>query len=312
MEITRFGPGELPGSPTATHVEQLLERVEAADGTAAFSEAFLKGVRKDSGHTHFISLIDGNPVGIAGYSPDGSTEIAVDLQRRRQGAGRALAEAVLGVDPAAGLWAHGDGEGARALADRLGLRPTRTLLVMGLEGEDLSRALDPALWDEAKSELAGRGMRVTNYADAVDEHGADAVDSEWLDVNNAAFDWHPEQGGWDRARLREAMDTDWFDPRGVLLLWDGGSLAGFHWTKRHKATVGEVYVVGLSPDYRGQGLGDPLMRAGLIHLGEDPGLAKIILYVEADNGPAVHRYEEMGFSVAEKHVVYSGNHSPAG
>lgn len=307
MDITRFGPGELPGSPTAADVEQLLERVEAADGTAAFSEAFLKGVRKDSGHTHFTSLIDGSIAGIAGHSPDGSAEIAVDPQQRRQGAGRALAEAVLGLDPAAGLWAHGDGEGARALADRLDLRPTRTLLVMALEGDELSRALNPARWDEAVGELAQRGMKVTNYAEAVDAHGADPVDSAWLDVNNAAFDWHPEQGGWDLPRLREAMDTEWFDPRGVLLLWDGASLAGFHWTKRHTHGVGEVYVVGLSPDYRGRGLGDPLMRAGLMHLGEDSGLVKTILYVEADNGPAVRRYEEMGFLVAERHVVYSRN-----
>ena len=46
------------------------------------------------------------------------------------------------------------------------------------------------------------------------------------------------------------------------------------------------------------------MRAGLEHLVAG-GSRRVILYVEADNVPAVRRYEAMGFEVAERHVVYS-------
>ena len=48
------------------------------------------------------------------------------------------------------------------------------------------------------------------------------------------------------------------------------------------------------------------MRAGLEHLAAG-GSRRVILYVEADNGPAVRRYGELGFTVAERHVVYKAS-----
>ena len=62
-------------------------------------------------------------------------------------------------------------------------------------------------------------------------------------------------------------------------------------------------MVGLSSACRGEGLGVPLLQMGLKHLVER-GSSQVILYVEADNAPAVKRYRETGFTVAESHVVY--------
>ena len=65
--------------------------------------------------------------------------------------------------------------------------------------------------------------------------------------------------------LRARMAEDWFDPAGFLLAErpDGGGLLGFHWTKIHPRTgshpsIGEVYVVGVTPQAQGTGLGKAL------------------------------------------------------
>ena len=44
----------------------------------------------------------------------------------------------------------------------------------------------------------------------------------------------------------------------LLAVAADGDLLGFHWTKRHDADHGEVYIVGISPAAHGQGLGKAL------------------------------------------------------
>lgn len=135
--------------------------------------------------------------------------------------------------------------------------------------------------------------------------GADAVDRAWLAVNNEAFDWHPEQGGWDLAQLERARDVDWFDPEGVFFAVDDetGEILGFHWTKWHGDATGEVYVIGLAGAARGRGIGGWLTRVGMAHL-RDRGARRVLLYVEGDNGPAVRTYEKTGFDVTRTDVMY--------
>ncbi|WP_301200193.1 mycothiol synthase, partial [Corynebacterium stationis] len=155
---------------------------------------------------------------------------------------------------------------------------------------------------------------VANYARSVERFGKEHVEKQWLKSNNQAFSWHPEQGGWDIERLHRGMEPDWFDEEDVIFFWDVPAdsaqqlpeMAGFHWTKWHDEVspgFGEVYVVGLSDDYRGRRLGGPLLNAGLQRMVEK-GATRVILYVEADNEPAVKAYERLGFKIAENHVVY--------
>jgi mycothiol synthase len=67
-----------------------------------------------------------------------------------------------------------------------------------------------------------------------------------------------------------------------------------------------VYVVGVSPAAQGGGLGRRLTLAGLRHL-VSRGLGEVILYVEADNAPAVAVYQRLGFTHApeDTHVQYA-------
>ena len=123
-------------------------------------------------------------------------------------------------------------------------------------------------------------------------------------VNAAAFADHPEQGAMDARAIAELTAEDWFDPAGLLVAVDGAALLGFHWTKRHDARTGEVYVVGISPAAQGRGLGKALTLAGLHHLA-DLGVDEVILYVEADNAPALAVYRGLGFGPRVAHVLYS-------
>ncbi len=66
--------------------------------------------------------------------------------------------------------------------------------------------------------------------------------------------------------LAERMGEPWFDPSGLLVAVNRGTMLGFHWTKQHSPALGEVYVVGVAPEAQGLGLGKALTRAGLDHL----------------------------------------------
>lgn len=304
MEIQTLS---LPDHPDlAARVADLAADAERADGVAPLSEQFLLGLTDPRpGHRHLLAVEDGAPVGVAAL--EGATaEMVVAPSHRRRGIGSALLRELGEAE----VWAHGDLPAARALAARDDREVVRRLLVMAIE--------QPALSEAARYE-GHDGLTATDLANSVERFGRLTVEQAWLRVNNEAFSWHPEQGGWDLARLRRAMESDWFSEEDVLFLWaDRGSLAGtdqdgtpslagFHWTKRHLGTTpptGEVYVVGLAAEFRGQGLGDPLLRIGLRHL-VDKGAERVILYVEADNGPAVRVYEKLGFTVAEEHTVYA-------
>ncbi len=133
-------------------------------------------------------------------------------------------------------------------------------------------------------------------------------EAAWLEVNSAAFAWHPEQGHWDLATIRLREGEDWFDPKGFLMHERDGRLAGFCWTKLHHDAVpveGEIYVVAVHPDFHGLGLGKALTVAGLESIAAR-GVSTGMLFVDQDNAPAVGLYRSLGFHIRRIDRAYTG------
>ena len=269
----------------AAQVRALASAATAADGSAPLSDEVLRALR--GGARHLLARDGGELIGFA-HADGGPAELVVHPGHRRAGLGTRLARELL--DAAGGtlqVWAHGEHPGAVALAARLGLTQVRALWQMHLD-----------LPEPPPAPAFPPGVTVRPFVVGVDE-------AEFLRVNNAAFSWHPEQGGWGLEQVLEREAEPWFDPAGFLLALDPrGTLLGYHWTKRHTERLGEVYVLGVDPAAHGTGLGSALTAAGLRHLHEG-GSREVVLYVESDNEAAIRVYRRLGFTLRHVDALYA-------
>lgn len=122
----------------------------------------------------------------------------------------------------------------------------------------------------------------------------------WLELNNKIFKVHPDQGNWALADLENRMREAWFDPNGFFLCINNGIIVGFCWTKIHNDfvnldPVGELYVIGVDPEFSHQGIGKAVCIEGLIYL-RDKQLKSAILYVDEDNEAGIGLYKSLGFN----------------
>ena len=307
--MTRLEVKRQMGRADIAAVSELLQVAAEVDGHPPLDEHqwldLVHGGRHD-----FAGLVawepgHGHPVGYAqvtreqsgGHSPTWALELVVDPHHRRPdlGIARTLLDAATGLIAEAGgghvhMWVPKPTPAHDDLAASVGLRRGREL-----------RQLRRHVPIEERSTLPVRA-----FVPGQDE-------TTWLEVNNRAFHWHPEQGGWDLETLRNRQDQPWFDAAGFLLHERDGKLAGFCWTKvhpDHDPPLGEIYVVAVDPGFRGLGLGRSLVVAGLDHLGRQ-GLRTAMLYVDADNAGALRLYEELGFGTDHVDQAYVGDVDPA-
>jgi mycothiol synthase len=294
-------PSPLPAA-TAAAVTELARAAAHSDGVNPLSERTLLHLDGEHPGDLHVLAYDGEPgtievtglqsarnlIGYAALSPDGSAELVVSPEYRRQGIGTALLRMLLDHGGARlRVWAHGRLPGSDELAARLGLEVTRELYFL----RRTRAPLPEPVWPD--------GIVVRTFVTGQDE-------AAWLEVNSRAFADHPEQGSWTAADLAERLQQPWFDPAGFFLAVDSssGALAGFHWTKVEEG-VGEVYVVGVSPDYQGSGLGKALTLQGLHHLQEERGLDTVVLYVDGTNTAARGLYTSLGFTTAALDVQFA-------
>ena len=316
-------------------VRALVAAAEESDGNPPLSEQTLVTLRASGGGATGDATAGKNTVlTLALYSPDeksdpatgqdlagfavvveepdgtGVLEVAVHPSYRNQGVADRLVKELRATRGFAGLraWSHGNHEAAAELAARYGYRPVRELWKMRL-ATSAAELPDSALPGGALpgGALPGGvlpgGATLRAFVPGQDEEA-------WLAANRSAFAHHPEQGNMTRADLDARMAEPWFDSAGFLLAVDsGGGLLGFHWTKVHPRhgghpAIGEVYAVGVIPEAQGTGLGKALTIAGIKHL-QRQGLHAVMLYVDADNIPAVALYRRLGFTRWDVDVMYA-------
>ncbi|MGE2716389.1 mycothiol synthase [Mycolicibacterium litorale] len=283
-----------------SRIREVISAAATADGVAPVGDQVLRELPAD--RTRHLLAVDADAgdervVGYLNLAPASDTappmaELVVHPDARRRGLGAQMVRTGLAEGGAAArIWAHGNLDAAQATARALGLRVVRELLQMRRSLTDLPPV------------TVADGVRLTTYSGPDD-------DSELLRVNNSAFAWHPEQGGWTEADITERRGEPWFDPEGLFMAFDdaSGKLLGFHWTKIHGPDLGEVYVVGVDSAAQGRGLGATLTLAGLHHLADrlsESSQPTVMLYVEADNTAAVKTYRRLGFDVYSVDAAYA-------
>lgn len=284
-------------------IQVLLERAAAADGHFGLNDEA------------WLDYVDGNRPGFAAIlvNETGHDHLVAYGQVTRTGEGTWALHTVIdphhrfgAVDETSALVAAGldviDNEGGGdvqywvshptplhdAMSSSHGLHRGRDLLQMRV---DLPLA--------ERTDLVTRAFRPGHDEEA------------WVHVNNRAFAWHLDQGGWTVDALRRRELEDWFSAAGFLLHEIDGALAGFCWTKIHTDPVpmGEIYVIAVDPDHGGHGLGRQLTIAGLQSL-SDRGQRTGMLFVDADNATAVRLYEKLGFRLNHVTRAYRATRTP--
>jgi mycothiol synthase len=288
--------------------ESVLSLIKAAhdfDGTPAIAEHVLLHLRHGGDKSDSHLVIEENKEVIAYAHLDTtdlvagpSIEAVVHPQHRGKGLGSLiLKEAIKICGVKTRIWSHGDLPAAKAIAASLKLERLWSNLLM--------------------SKSLGEIQPVTfKYPIRTFIPGLD--NQAFLALNNKVFADYPDQGGWNEDDLKVRLNESWFDDKGFFVAEDKGDLIGFCWTKIHGAhthshsggdddhgheALGEIYVLAVNPDYKGQGIGRDLTITGLNYL-KYQGLSNVMLYVGVENKPAFNLYKSLGFNEFGSDVMY--------
>jgi mycothiol synthase len=288
--------------------ESVLSLIKAAhdfDGTPAIAEHVLLHLRHGGDKSDSHLVIEENAEVIAYAHLDTtdlvagpSVEAVVHPQHRGKGLGALiLKEAIKICGDKTRIWSHGDLPAAKAIAASLKLERLWSNLLM--------------------SKSLGEIQPVTSkYPIRTFIPGLD--NQAFLDLNNKVFADYPDQGGWSEDNLKVRVNESWFDDKGFFVAEDKSELIGFCWTKIHGAhthshsggdddhgheALGEIYVLAVNPDYKGQGIGRDLTITGLNYL-KYQGLNNVMLYVGIENKPAFKLYKSLGFNEFGSDVMY--------
>ncbi len=115
--------------------------------------------------------------------------------------------------------------------------------------------------------------------------------------------------------IRYRLSLNGSSPGDVLVICEGGEIAGYCWTWLLPSPIGtdwrrgRVLMLGVDQNWRGKGIGLKALIAGLAHLrGRDARYAE--LTVDSENRAACNLYKSIGFSLRRKTLWYERTVSP--
>ena len=117
------------------------------------------------------------------------------------------------------------------------------------------------------------------------------------EIQNSAFDgsWGFCPNSVEQIEYRASMSNT--SHHGIIFLHQDEKPAGYCWTcvtPVNGGIRGLIGMIGVVPDFRGQGVSRAILLAGMAHL-RSIGVADIALQVDGSNTPAIRLYTSVGF-----------------
>jgi mycothiol synthase len=276
-----------------SQVQQFLERQLLADGHAPLSEAKMNALHNPE---RWMMIADEDGVVAVGVvathrqrdsSLHWTFETAVDRSMRFPAfEDKVVSEVLALVPPGAETSGWSRRPSLDASLERFGFSVVRSLSEMSV-----------TLPVESSPTVTEQDFVVRRFND-------DDVET-LVSINAAAFGDHREAGSLDRGEVESLMAEPWFDPEGLLFHEAGGVVAGFCWTKVHDNGEGEIYRIGVDPQFHSAGIGRRIVLAGLEYLATKRGCSTGFLWVDEANAPAMGLYDAIGLTTRSRNREFS-------
>ncbi len=209
-----------------------------------------------------------------------------------------------------------------SLASKLLSHATRRAKKLGVKAAQVNIPQDNEV---ARSVLLKQGFK---FVRRFLELGLDIAKVRWQNIDLSALPYrHLQRGEEDKlTKLQNSAFTDTWGynpgtveeivyrtnlsnhyPEDIILAYDGDEPTGYCWTRICETATGErkgqIFMLGVDPDYRGRGIGKGVLLAGLSYI-KSRGLPVVELTVDSENKAACALYRSVGFKVRTSSLWY--------
>jgi mycothiol synthase len=176
---------------------------------------------------------------------------------------------------------------ARELFSKQGFVPVRQYAEMALDLETAAIV---------KPEHEGLSFRKLEPGD----------EDEFTALQNSAF-----EGSWGfcpntSEEIVQQLNVPGYGHDGVIIAYQGEHAIGYCWTTevdRPDGAIGRIHMMGIAPEFQGQGLATYILSSGLNHLASK-GIQTVELTMDNENKAACALYEAAGFTTKTALVWY--------